>query len=307
MLKTSKQKIMSKIKMLRKRQGLTLQDLHGATGISVSYLSRIEAGSRRLNEDTLNRISTALRCHPADLLGDTLSKREESPFDTFGSTNISPNWVSGSRSPTALDQTIAQFYPMIAGMNNQSRAALLRHALTLSIAQIGGSIPTMETPSSSSPAGDTETEPSLSEKAHSPLSVLQELPVYTQGIDAQGNCKPIDFKNPTRWILRPAELIGVSTAFALEVTSHHLEPKYRAGDVILVNPSRSLSPGCSSIILKKDHQVLVKEYVNSVENKVILREFGVHSGEDAESHNLELSNDDLQSMYRIIGSIENAA
>jgi transcriptional regulator with XRE-family HTH domain/phage repressor protein C with HTH and peptisase S24 domain len=307
MLKTNKQKNMSKIKILRKRQGLTLEDLSGATGISVSYLSRIEAGSRRLNADTLSRIAGSLRCHPADLLDDVLPKREDAAsYDApYGYSNIPSNWVSNPRAPSALDQTMAQFYPMIAGMNNQSRAALLRHALTLSIAQIGGAMPADSATSGNNPS-ENNSQDTYGGKNQSPLSALQELPVYTQGVDSSGAQTQIDFKNPTRWILRPAELIGVPTAFALEVTTNQLEPKYRAGDIILINPTRTLSPGCSSIILKKDNGILVKEYINKVDDKVILREFGSHAADEKENQ-LEISNSELQSMYRIIGSIENAA
>lgn len=53
---------------LRIKAGLTLEELSDATKMSPSYLSRLESGSRRLNEDIINRLSTALKCTPADLL-----------------------------------------------------------------------------------------------------------------------------------------------------------------------------------------------------------------------------------------------
>lgn len=60
------------LKYLRKRSALTLENLSQLTGISVSYLSRLESGARRLNTDLIKRLSQALDCDPAELLQDTV-------------------------------------------------------------------------------------------------------------------------------------------------------------------------------------------------------------------------------------------
>lgn len=56
------------LRELRIRAGFTLEDLAAATQLSQSYLSRLESGTRRLNEDILQRLSSVLACNPADLL-----------------------------------------------------------------------------------------------------------------------------------------------------------------------------------------------------------------------------------------------
>jgi transcriptional regulator with XRE-family HTH domain len=63
---------MTHLKFLRKRTGLTLEILSELTGISVSYLSRLESGSRRLNTDLIRRLSGAFNCDPAELLVDKI-------------------------------------------------------------------------------------------------------------------------------------------------------------------------------------------------------------------------------------------
>lgn len=306
---TAKQKNPSKIRNLRKRKGLTLEDLSGITGISVSYLSRIEAKSRRLNSDTLGRISAALGCHAAELLDDVLShQREDSPFRLMNQPAYSGAlWKNiNEGNPTILDQTMAQFYPMIMGMSNESRAALLRHALTLLISQISGNQTLAGTESQI--LHESKGDNYNTNQATSPLSVLQELPVYRQTTSAEtDNDLSIDFAIPVRWIPRPTELIGISTAFALEISDHSLAPKYRPGDIILVNPNRSVSPGCSSIIMKKDNHILVKEYVETKEDRVFLKEFSMTAEDNQDKNRLEIANDELQNMYRIVGTIENAA
>lgn len=59
---------MTHLKYLRKKNGYTLEALSKVTGISISYLSRLESGSRRLNTDLIRRLSHAFGCDPSELL-----------------------------------------------------------------------------------------------------------------------------------------------------------------------------------------------------------------------------------------------
>ncbi len=63
---------MTHLKYLRKKNGYTLESLADVTSISVSYLSRLESGSRRLNTDLIRRLSHAFNCSPAELLQETI-------------------------------------------------------------------------------------------------------------------------------------------------------------------------------------------------------------------------------------------
>lgn len=56
------------LRELRVRAGFTLEDLASAINSSPSYLSRLESGARRLNSDTIEQLSKALSCSPAELL-----------------------------------------------------------------------------------------------------------------------------------------------------------------------------------------------------------------------------------------------
>ena len=59
----------SNLRILRRSKRLTLEKLSSLTGISPSYLSRLEQGARRLNADLMDKIAGVLGCEPADLLG----------------------------------------------------------------------------------------------------------------------------------------------------------------------------------------------------------------------------------------------
>ena len=56
------------LKNIRLSRGFTLEELSEIAGMSPSYLSRLESGSRRLNVDTINRLAHALKCQPSVLL-----------------------------------------------------------------------------------------------------------------------------------------------------------------------------------------------------------------------------------------------
>ncbi|MBE6447234.1 MAG: helix-turn-helix transcriptional regulator [Alphaproteobacteria bacterium] len=63
---------MTHLKYLRKKCGYTLESLADVTSISVSYLSRLESGTRRLNTDLIRRLSHAFNCSAAELLQETI-------------------------------------------------------------------------------------------------------------------------------------------------------------------------------------------------------------------------------------------
>lgn len=56
------------LRILRRARGLTLEQLAELSDVSVSYLSRLEAGLRRLNADTIDKLTHALGCEAAELM-----------------------------------------------------------------------------------------------------------------------------------------------------------------------------------------------------------------------------------------------
>lgn len=62
------QRVRRRLRELRTRQGMTLEDVAGRAGIDVSTLSRLESGRRRLALDHLPRLAEALSVSTDDLL-----------------------------------------------------------------------------------------------------------------------------------------------------------------------------------------------------------------------------------------------
>lgn len=68
---------MSPLRKIRKNRGLTLKKLASISGISASYLSRIEVSARRMNQETLRRLCITLGCEPGDLLSNLISDKQK--------------------------------------------------------------------------------------------------------------------------------------------------------------------------------------------------------------------------------------
>lgn len=86
----------SPLRKIRKSRGFTLQRLAEASGISASYLSRIEARARRMNEEVISRLCTVLDCMPGELL-----------------SALKPNGTS-STATTSLSHAFASDLPVYA-------------------------------------------------------------------------------------------------------------------------------------------------------------------------------------------------
>ncbi len=106
--KKRREMFITHLKFLRKSIGLTLEGLSEITGISISYLSRLESGSRRLNTDLISRLSKAFGCDPAELLQDYADSPNgmavpSSNYVPVSSRYLSKGALGGVRSKSMLE------------------------------------------------------------------------------------------------------------------------------------------------------------------------------------------------------------
>ena len=65
----------NRIRELRKSKGLTLEQLADSVGTISAQIQKLEVADRRLTQDWMNRIATALNCRPEDLISDSKPKQ----------------------------------------------------------------------------------------------------------------------------------------------------------------------------------------------------------------------------------------
>ena len=108
------------LKYLRRKCGYTLESLADVTSISVSYLSRLESGSRRLNTDLIRRLSHAFNCTAAELLQETMHESGSETSSEF------PGKAQRERHKVTSRESYMPFYQLKQNENDPT-------ALTLSI------------------------------------------------------------------------------------------------------------------------------------------------------------------------------
>jgi transcriptional regulator with XRE-family HTH domain len=122
----------------------------------------------------------------------------------------------------------------------------------------------------------------------------------------------IDFDSPAEWISRPQELVGISGAlsFSLQASTEHTLPRYRAGDYIFAHPTRPLSQNCSVLLVTHDNCAYLGDFVGWHSQKdpndsIRLRLYTPTKTLSTENI-LNIDNNSIKALYRIIGSIESS-
>ncbi|MGN6670986.1 MAG: helix-turn-helix domain-containing protein [Candidatus Nucleicultricaceae bacterium] len=139
--------------------------------------------------------------------------------------------------------------------------------------------------------------------------VPQDLPLYV--LNTENNLQVIDFEYTTEWLPRPPELLGVPGSFAFAITDDTLGQRYRKNDHVYVHPNKSLTPGCSILVVTRNDQALVGQFVNwkndtnPIADTLVIRLIERIGHEDCFKE-VSLSKNTIKATYRIIGIMEAA-
>lgn len=103
---------------------------------------------------------------------------------------------------------------------------------------------------------------------------------------------------PIDYVARPAYLRNVRAAYALYVIGELMDPRYRHGQLIHVNPTRPFAPGDGVAVTKMNAAVLVKEFVRRTPGGVLLREYRPHD------RSFEVPSEDISEIHRIVAAVD---
>lgn len=78
---------------------------------------------------------------------------------------------------------------------------------------------------------------------------------------------------PIDWVERPSYLRNARDPYAIWVVGGSMFPRFRPAQVLHVNPYKPPTPGSGVIICKKNHAVLIKEWVGRSGDAISLREY----------------------------------
>lgn len=103
--------------------------------------------------------------------------------------------------------------------------------------------------------------------------------------------------DPVSFTDRPPNLAGNKHAFAVWVSGKSMEPRYRAGEVLYVNPAKPVSEGCCVLIELDDNSAFVKEFIRQSRDRVLVRQYNPQ-------REIEIDCRRVRSLYRVVGSME---
>ncbi len=132
------------------------------------------------------------------------------------------------------------------------------------------------------------------------ISIAKELPrdLPVRGMaQASGHSAMILTEDPVSFIDRPPGLIGNPGAFAVWVAGKSMQPRFRVGEVIYVNPAKPVDDGCYVLIELTDGGAFVKELLRQTPHKIFIRQYHPHK-------DLEIDRKDIKSIYRVTGCSE---
>jgi transcriptional regulator with XRE-family HTH domain len=125
------------------------------------------------------------------------------------------------------------------------------------------------------------------------------LPVYGRGDPLTDRL--INMDTTASYIARPPSLAGVNNAYAAYMIGDSMEPRYFAGDLLYVDPSRPLTKGCFILITLHDDTALVRRLLRRNEDATFLVQQIGRAREDR----LPLAS--IRTAHRIIGAMEHTS
>ena len=130
-----------------------------------------------------------------------------------------------------------------------------------------------------------------------------DLPVYTlKGIS--GEEAVLESARAEQWIMRPADFMGVSDAFACAVDNSQWAPRYMSGDRLLVHPTAPLKEGCSVIVTTNDNKTFIGAF-KGIEGQGNSQEFKIETSFSKDVKAISFKQKDIKA-YRITGTLDAA-
>ncbi|MGH6967774.1 MAG: XRE family transcriptional regulator [Stellaceae bacterium] len=129
-----------------------------------------------------------------------------------------------------------------------------------------------------------------------PSSGDRDLPVFGRGT---GDMIVIDRERPIDFTFRPPQLYDVEDAFAVYIIDDTMEPRYRIGQIVLVNPHLPIRVGDAAVILHHDDTAVIRELAARDGKELRMRAYRADNGEKT------LRPADYEDIFRIIGAIGN--
>lgn len=113
---------MNRIRELREEKNLRAEDLANRIGITVRYLYDLEKGSRRLNEDLINRLCDILEVEAGYLLGRSPFRKLSLDASNIESIELRKGYKSDDITPERMEEIGKQILNLEKALANLKKS-----------------------------------------------------------------------------------------------------------------------------------------------------------------------------------------
>lgn len=312
----------NQIRMYRRLRGRSMQELADHLGVSLSAISKIEKGYRRIDQEQLVRVAELLDCPMQDLFVNEQNSQEEvvlswrreqerrnkinekAGLKTLGA---GLRQIRNEKNLTLIevaesaDMTLSVYHRIEMGQREVSdkETKNIAKALGMSVEDMKEAIKKLEDKGMLEEIIQrNDSKYKLLSNPRGAISAFdaaprdnQKLPVF--GIAGKDGNVIIDPDTETKNVARPAMLAGKKDAYGVNLCSRRLGTLLPARSILLVDPQDIVSVGDIAVYYVKANEAKVISIREDDNGKL----YGIRWNPD---ERIELDNDDLSNLHKVV-------
>ncbi|MCM1323645.1 MAG: transcriptional regulator [Acetobacter sp.] len=313
----------NQIRINRKASGVSMQDLADRLGISLSAISKIEKGYRRLNQEQLILVAEVLNCSLQDLYVNEQNsqhevvmawRKEQERRQEINKTSglkvlgAALRYIRNEKSLTLIevaenaDMTLSVYHRIEMGQREVSEKEYrnIAQALKMNIDELKAEIKRLDE------AGALEeiiihndTKYKINNMQHtandynSSYLDIEALKVPVYGISGTAGSITIDRDTPTKDAIKPATLLDKRDVYGVSLCSRRLGSTLSNRAVMFAAPSEIASVGDIALYYKTEQQA----FVVSVREDETGQLYGLMWNPE---ERIYFSNDDFKKLHKVV-------
>ena len=312
----------NQIRMYRRLRGRSMQELADHLGVSLSAISKIEKGYRRIDQEQLVRVAEMLDCPMQDLFVNEQNSQEEvvlswrreqerrnkinekAGLKTLGA---GLRQIRNEKNLTLIevaessDMTLSVYHRIEMGQREVSDKEMknIAKSLSMTVEELKDSIKKLD--EKGLLEGIIQRNDSKYKLLSTPRGAISafEIPsrdyqkISVFGIAGKDGNVIIDTESETKTVSRPSNLFGKKDAYGINLCSRRLGSLLPARSVLLIDPQDVVSGGDIAAYYISPNEVKIISVREDDNGKF----YGMRWNPD---ERIELNNDDLSNLHKVV-------
>lgn len=312
----------NQIRMYRRLRGRSMQELADHLGVSLSAISKIEKGYRRVDQEQLVRVAEFLDCPLQDLFVNEQNsqqeivqawRREQERRNKINEKTGLKTLGAGLRQirndknltlievAESADMTLSVYHRIEMGQREVSDKEFknISKALNMSIDELKESIKSLENKGLleeiiqrndakykllSSPRGAVSA-------FSSPAQENAKISVY--GVAGKNGDVMVDFEQETKKVQRPPQLLNKKEAYGINLCTRRLGSLLPTRSILFVDPQEVVSVGDVAVYYVSEEDAKIVSIREDEDGKL----YGLRWNPD---ERIDIGNDDLVNVHKVV-------